>query len=470
MTYTNGTPGRPKLTGGYSGIIPTISGIASGSIGPGARCDVDVRSLQVVAIVAKKYGSVQLNDLNRNCAGDPGATCDGRTIDISPVHCVERLSPPQGIDFGTIGGLGSPSPAYSKALLSFLSGVIPAGSRAEKNCEDGSFSNFERFSATGCHHQHVDFLRSGGAKLNIPTSSSSAGTDLCPSTPGFSLFSGCPLPRSANSTDFNHDRRADVFFANPNGQWWVSDSGNSKWRISASTGVPIDYLQFADFNGDGTDDVFWPNPNGQWWVSYGGNTKWQILASAGVPGEQLQLGDFNGDGKADVFYAHPNGHWWVSYGGNSKWAITATAVVPAGKLRIADFNGDGKDDVFWANPNGQWWVSYGGNSKWQVMASAGVPVEQLRFGDFNGDGKADVLWTNPNGQWWVSYGGNTKWIITATAGVPGEQLQVADLNGDGKADVFWANPNGQWWVSYGGNSQWVITAAAGVPSSQLATR
>ena len=172
MSYTRATPGTPKLTSLYPGIIPTISNIASGSTSRGGHCDVDLRSLQLVAIVAKKYGSVQLNDLNRNCAGDPSATCDGRTIPISPVHCEEKLSPPQGIDFGNIGGLGSPSQGYSQALLTFLSTIVPAGSRAETNCESGSYPNISRFAATGCNHQHIDFLNSRGAALNIPDSGS----------------------------------------------------------------------------------------------------------------------------------------------------------------------------------------------------------------------------------------------------------------------------------------------------------
>jgi hypothetical protein len=296
--------------------------------------------------------------------------------------------------------------------------------------------------------------------------------DACRTIPGFSLYAGCGLPRTANSTDFNGDSRADVFFAHPNGQWWASDGGSSPWRVLAAGNVSMNLFQFADFDGDGKDDVFYPHPNGTWLVSFGGTQPWTQINTAGVAGEELQLGDFNGDGKADVFWANASvGEWWISYSGTGAWKPVNNAV-PSTDLRIADFNGDGQDDVFWAHPNGQWWVADSATGRWHVMATAGVQGAQLKFGDLNGDGKADVFWPNPaDGFWWVSYGGNTSWSRVVNANVAGEVLQLADLTGDGKTDVFFPNTNaGAWWMSDGGAKSWQAISNTNVAPELLAVR
>lgn len=298
--------------------------------------------------------------------------------------------------------------------------------------------------------------------------------DVCSVSPGVSFYEGCPIPRSANSTDFNGDGIADVFFAHPNGQWWTSESGTSAWNAINTGGVAAGLLQFADFDGDGKSDVFWPDPaTGNWYVSYGGNTSWSLLSSAnGIPGHELQLGDFNGDGKADVLWANAGANqWWISYGGNTAWTIAASSV-PATSLRIADLTGDGKDDVFYAHPNGQWWLSASGSSSWQIINTAGISAALLKFGDIDGDGKDDVLLPNPaTGNWQVSYGGTTAWSLLTTANVLGEQLQLADLTGDGKADVFWPNVGaGQWWMSSGATSSWQAINSASVDHNLLVVR
>lgn len=299
--------------------------------------------------------------------------------------------------------------------------------------------------------------------------------DLCPGSQGYALYQGCPIPRSANSTDFNGDGTADVFFAHPNGQWWVSDSGSTAWRTLAAAGnIGLSLMQFGDFDGDGVADVFWPNPvTGAWLVSYGGNTAWTTISAGNyVPGHELQLGDFNGDGKSDVLWANANtAQWWISYGGTSAWTISATGV-PNTDIRVADLTGDGKDDVFWVHPNGQWWLSAGGNSAWQIINNAGISPALLKFGDIDNDGKDDVLLPNPaTGNWQVSYGGTTAWTVLGNANVPGEQLQLADLTADGKADFFWPNVGaGQWWLSNGAATPWQAINSASVDHNLLVVR
>lgn len=298
-------------------------------------------------------------------------------------------------------------------------------------------------------------------------------SDACPTIRGYELYAGCGLPRSANSTDFDGDSKSDVFFGNPNGQWWASNGGSSPWRILATGNVGTELFQFADFDGDGKDDVFYPHPNGDWLVSYGGTSPWTKINSApGVEGHQLQLGDLDGDGKADVFWAHAAiSEWWVSYGGNTGWKSVNTGV-PDVNIRLADFNGDGRDDVFYAHPNGQWWVSDSATTSWRIVNNAGVQGAQLKFGDLNGDGKADIFWPNPSdGYWWISYGGNTSWSRVVNANVAGEVLQLADLTGDGKSDVFFPNTNaGAWWMSDGAAKSWQAISNTNVSPSLLVVR
>lgn len=325
---------------------------------------------------------------------------------------------------------------------------------------DWSFPNFP--------HESTPVPASDVDGDNVPDA-----VDVCPSNTGFGRYGGCDLPRSANSTDFDNDGKSDVFWANPNGQWWASNGGTSPWRLLQAGNVSAELFQFADFNGDGKDDVFYPRPDGAWLVSYGGTSPWAAINSApGVPGEELQLGDFNGDGKADVFWPHSAiGEWWISYGGTSTWT-EANDNVPDYDLRIADFNGDGQDDVFWGHPNGQWWVADSATGSWHVLNQGGVNVSQLKFADLTGDGKAEVFWPNPaNGNWWVSDGGTGQWAQVNDANVAGDYLQLSDLNGDGKADVFYPNPNAQaWWMSDKGTGPWISISTTNVNYTQLVTR
>lgn len=282
-------------------------------------------------------------------------------------------------------------------------------------------------------------------------------TDACPDTAGFALYAGCGLPRTANTTDFDGNGRADVFYGNPNGQWWASDGGVSNWRSLAHGHVDTSLFQFADFDGDGKSDVFWPAPDGSWRVSWGGVTSWtRINGAAEAKGEELQLGDFDGDGRADVLWANSSLQTWqVSYGGTSPWTTTAVEV-PNTDIRVADMDGDGRDDVFWAHPTGAWWAASGAAVPWRVLASAGVPMAEMDLADLDGDGRADVFWANrADGRWYVSSAGVSSWSSRVYAGVPPERLQLGDLDGDRRADVHYADTRaGGWLSSPGAVSSW----------------
>ncbi|WP_314647032.1 VCBS repeat-containing protein [uncultured Microbacterium sp.] len=442
----------------------------------GRDCYIDTSILQALKTVVVDRGtSIRVSSLNRYCSGDLTASGTssyhwrdggGRAVDIDRVN----------------GVLATGNTAQDRALIQSMTTALPGpAGLGQSNCRSTPVSvpsNWVQFSDS-CNHNHFEFRGTSSGVPTIPVTDTDGdgvpdANDVCPGAAGFAMYDGCPIPRSANSTDFSGDGTADVFFAHPNGQWWTSNNGASPWQAINTAGVAPALLQFADFDGDGKSDVFWPNPaTGDWLVSYGGNSGWNILSSGnGIPGHELQLGDFNGDGKADVFWANAGAaQWWISYGGNSPWAITATQV-PATGLRIADLTGDGKDDVFWAHPSGEWWLSPNGSSSWQIINNAGISASLLKFGDVDGDGKDDVVLPNPaTGNWQVSFGGTTPWAITASANVRGEQLQLADLTGDGKADMFWPNPGaGQWWISSGASGPWQAINTASIDYNLLIVR
>ena len=297
--------------------------------------------------------------------------------------------------------------------------------------------------------------------------------DVCPDTAGFALYSGCGLPRTGNSTDFDGNGRSDVFLRDASGSWSASDGGRTNWRVLSKGRVDTSVYQFADFDGDRKSDVFWPAPDGSWQVSYGGVSPWTRLNSAAeARPEQLQLGDVDGDGRADVFWANSARQTWqVSLGGTSAWTTTAVDV-PDTDIRLADMDGDGRDDVFWAHPSGSWWSAPAARLPWRTLAYAGVPAAELDLADLDGDGRDDVFRANrADGRWYVSSGGVGSWTSAVYGGVPGERLQLGDLDGDGRADVHYADTAaGVWLSSSGAVSSWQRLATSGADPRRLVVR
>ncbi|WP_374847841.1 hypothetical protein [Herbiconiux liangxiaofengii] len=170
-----GTPATPKvfIANGEPGILANeLEPIASGGIALNSRCDVDVRALQTIVIVAKHFGSATINDLNRGCA-DPadGITCASSQ---SPAHCWDYNGnvATGAIDFGAIGQIGSPSQSSADSLFSFLAGVVPQvadGTYVEALCDDAEKPFMHKFNVpgAGCDHHHLDF-RNTSSPLNLP--------------------------------------------------------------------------------------------------------------------------------------------------------------------------------------------------------------------------------------------------------------------------------------------------------------
>ena len=143
-------------------IIPNeIAPIANGTISMTPQCNIDARTLQMLVIVIRNYGSVQISDLNRRCANDGVATC---VSNPTSYHCL----PPSGaeaVDMTYIGGRRTRgNDDASTILLRFLDSFVPAGSRAGQAANGNgcgaypmpSLSNISRFTDY-CTHLHFDF-------------------------------------------------------------------------------------------------------------------------------------------------------------------------------------------------------------------------------------------------------------------------------------------------------------------------
>ncbi|NUU07560.1 cell wall-binding repeat-containing protein [Leifsonia sp. C5G2] len=165
--------GSLVIPAAYPGIFPNeIAAIANNTVTP--TCDVDIRALQTILIVIKKFGSATITDLNRDCSGGTDATCPG-----SPVHCVEGNGgvPTSAIDFGSIGGLGGPSASSASALFSFIATFVPqvtSGAWTEALCGEAAVSPYMHqffVSGAGCDHHHIDY-RGTPSPLNLPAPNS----------------------------------------------------------------------------------------------------------------------------------------------------------------------------------------------------------------------------------------------------------------------------------------------------------
>ncbi|WP_158865779.1 hypothetical protein [Leifsonia sp. AG29] len=142
-------------------IIPSeLQPIANGTIGATPQCNVDARTLQLLVVVIRNYGSVQISDLNRRCANDGVATCASNPTSY---HCLPSTGT-EAVDITYVGGQRTRGNDDASAmLLRFLDSFLPQGSRAGQAANSngcGNYSmpallNISRF-ADYCTHLHVD--------------------------------------------------------------------------------------------------------------------------------------------------------------------------------------------------------------------------------------------------------------------------------------------------------------------------
>jgi hypothetical protein len=129
-----------------------ITAMADGTAQEGCRIDLPV--LQLVALALRHFGTVEISDLNRLCAGSNLGT-----------HAHWDNGGGNAVDFVRLGGRpatgGTPA---SIELLDLLAAVAPAGTRVGQiNCRPAgqSWPGLAGIFDT-CDHQHIDFLYADG--------------------------------------------------------------------------------------------------------------------------------------------------------------------------------------------------------------------------------------------------------------------------------------------------------------------
>ncbi|WP_205288741.1 hypothetical protein [Leifsonia aquatica] len=374
-------------------IIPKeIQRIADGSISQNPECGIDTRTLQMLVIIIRQYGQVQISDLSRRCANDGKATC---LSNPSSYHCVPYGNV-NAVDITYVGRARTRgNDAASSGLLTFLDTFLPAGSRAGQiangegaghvpcgNYTMPSLGNISRF-ADDCTHQHVDLGNSTGPLRNITTTA--------PATP---------------STDA-------VFSAvvNPNG------NQNVFWRDKSN----------------GHLKRVWKTATGQWSgvIDHG-------FAIGGAP-----TAISTGGGGIDVFFAGTDGHLRHSYYTGATWVDDVAIPHIGGSIKgtiSAISKSGGAENVFWRDSDDKLQQSYFASGGWFPSSSlasglTGSPTALLA------SSSTDVFFRGAgNAAFHVWYG--TSWSGVQSLPTGDVAGAITATMGGNIENVFWRGSNG----------------------------
>jgi hypothetical protein len=129
-----------------------IQAIADGKAQPG--CDIDVRVLQVLTLLAQRYDSIGISDLNRQCTGQ----IEGGGVFSS--HWINGGG--QAFDLWMLNGQAvTGADAQSIDLLLYLNPHMPSGTRTgqgQATCRGymSELTNFTTQFDDACNHIHID--------------------------------------------------------------------------------------------------------------------------------------------------------------------------------------------------------------------------------------------------------------------------------------------------------------------------
>jgi hypothetical protein len=133
---------------------------------------------------------------------------------------------------------------------------------------------------------------------------------------------------------FDNDNRCDVLTENNNGQWLISSGGYGDWQVLGTFNTPLKDVHFGRFDPNEPDfqigatrrttHAFKRDQDGQWYVTRltipaSPTPVWTPVASSGNPMNKLQFGDFTGDGVTDVL-AVVGGRWSISESAARPWS------------------------------------------------------------------------------------------------------------------------------------------------------
>lgn len=473
-------------------IVP----IASGS--PYPKCTVDVRSLQTMVIVIKRFGTLTMNDLNRRCDKFPHTvTCGDNS---SSLHCSD---PAKAMDFGYVGGVKTVgTDSRSHELLDFLDTFMPAGVHALQDvCKDGGFRRGWTFTNMSgipgvtdyCTHQHVDF---SGVKagLRLPAASTptqNRANKLFPSSPiGYNSSNNAEVFAIGGSGDVVHNYstpgqgtgwsgfsslqgssntkvtigknsagNAEVFAIGGGGviyhKWFTPGADWSAWNSLEKSGFTDMALSY---NVDGNEVLYAIGDGGEMWQAWYDPAKgWTGWSSLGGDHWTDVTTGFNQNGEPEIFAIGGGGrvfHNWFTKGVG--WKKDWTLVNGTGgftKITLA-YNAAGDEELFGVGTGGAishaWYDSTAGWTSWNQLQggpaykNVAVGVNALGFTEVFGlgtDGSLYNTWyDSANGWGTLTKFANGPFVDVAVGYNSQDHEEVFTIGTDGKAYHKYATP------------------------------
>jgi uncharacterized repeat protein (TIGR01451 family) len=372
---------------------------------------------------------------------------------------------------GTILTLSAPATAAFGAPVNLTLAIAPAGATGKVSFYDGVTLLGTGTLASGAASFSTIGLPAGLRKLTafypgdgvrLPASSNLAVTAVSAgAASGWSSGPAFPGPDYTNDmavADLNRDGKADLVFANANGNLVgvLLGNGNGTFRTEVDYTVPgASWVGVADFNGDGIPDLAVSNSqndtfNGSHFYVLQGNGDGTFRPATAFPvtgtvyPNALAVGDFNRDGKADLALASSWNDRIAVFLGNGDGTFQAAANYPAtaaNAIVVGDFNGDGKADLAVGSSTSLVHILLGngdGTFRAAISYPTAHPAYYITAADFNGDGKLDVAIAEIGVNVAVFLGrgdGTLQSPLTFTTSADVLRFTSADMNGDGKPDL-----------------------------------
>lgn len=445
-----------------------IKPIAQGGATPG--CQVDTRVLQTIVIVVKRFGSLQINDLNRKCPTmSHPYTCAQNT---GSLHCSD---PSVAMDFGSVGGnTVNGTNDTTHVLLDFLDTFVPAGTHALQDVCSGSgfrrgwtFTNMSGISGVtdACNHQHVDFSNVS-APLSITPSSYSAGTGVAvrantgtlwtwsgsAGTPGFAANSGRQIKDGTSPALARDGSNAAAAYVAPDGTLWTwkGKSGTAGSAASAGVGVKAGTSPDIVSLGDGNFVVAFQANTGDLWTWRGNAASVGYAESTGRGMKDGTSPSITavGSGVSVAFQAN-TGKLWTWYGapatsGNA--ADTGLGMKAGTSPAITRVNGSTVAVSAQANTGKLWvWSGTPRTAGLAIQTSVGMKAGTSPSIALVGSQLAVAAQANTGSLWtWRGSPGEAGFAHSANVGMNATTSPSAVAEGDHLAVAVQANTGSLW--------------------------
>lgn len=402
-------------------LLPISQGTAA------SECVVDMRTLQEIVIVARKYGSVKISDLNRRCA-DGTPRCDITVNGVAPTpnspHCAAL---PNAVDYVAIGGeTTSGGDAGSTKLVSFADTFVPygsaAGQRTSCNPPYADLKNFTYFFDDGCNHQHIDLRYTNGTALNVPSGSAAPAFPALRSsfTIAYQTSAGT-LNTVTSSLQISNWARAMAANSSPsiaylpNESWQLAYIGSDQtlWTLNSAGQLAHPAMAVAQ----GTSPSIAVLPNGKWVVGFIGSAG--LLYTLDSDGNVQNLGHYTAPNTSPSVAALPDSSWVIAYQNQN-----GTLSLETSSLQISNYGiymAAGSSPSVTGLTNGTFALSYvGSDGALYVVNNAG---QVSKFGHSIAGSTSPSITAMPNSEFVVSYQ-NANCTVSAET----SSLQISNFN------------------------------------------